>query len=42
LSDLALWTSLISITMFAGYMSWDRIANHLLPGILGLFGSGQG
>ena len=42
LSDLALWTSLISITMFAGYMSWDRLMNHILPGILSFFGSGQG
>jgi Mn2+/Fe2+ NRAMP family transporter len=41
-SDLALWIALVTITVFAGYASWDRLIHQIVPGILGLFGVSQG
>ena len=40
-SDLALWISFICITVFAGYVNWDRFLHQFLPSILGLLGSAQ-
>lgn len=40
-SDLALWASFISITVFAGYTSWAQFTHQILPGVLGFFGVGE-
>jgi Mn2+/Fe2+ NRAMP family transporter len=37
ISDVALWTALVSITVVACYASWDRLAHQIVPGILELF-----
>jgi manganese transport protein len=41
MSDLALWAAFISITVFAGYASWERLLHQILPGVLGFFDVAQ-
>jgi Mn2+/Fe2+ NRAMP family transporter len=41
ISDLALWTAFISITVFACYASWERLANQIVPSVLDFLGVAQ-
>ena len=38
LSDICLWTALISISVVAIYASWERLTSQILPGILHFIG----